>query len=109
MLLKALAAAVALLLGPVHAQAGACNRTCLEGQMSDYLTALAAHDPSPLPLAPFVLYTENDQVIPIGNGEWEVVSSLGNYRHVFSDPQSGQVLPLRLSPKMAWAPYILPA
>ncbi|PMD29099.1 hypothetical protein L207DRAFT_574504 [Hyaloscypha variabilis F] len=91
MLLKALAAAVALLLGPLHAQAGACNRTCLEGQMSDYLTALAAHDPSPLPLAPFVLYTENDQVIPIGNGEWQVVSSLGNYRHVFSDPQSGQV------------------
>ena len=84
-------AAVLLLLRSVQAQAGACNRTCLEGQMSDYLNALAAHDPSPLPLAPFALYTENDQVIPIGNGEWQVVTSLGTYRHVFSDPQSGQV------------------
>lgn len=87
----ALAAAVSVVASSAQGQAVACNRTCLENQMSDYLTALAAHDPSPLPLAPFALYTENDQVIPIGNGEWQVVGSLGKYRHIFSDPQSGQV------------------
>jgi hypothetical protein len=88
---KGFAVVVSALLGFVQAQGDSCNRTCLEGQMSDYLTALAAHDPSPLPLAPFALYTENDQVIPIGNGEWQVVGSLGRYRHIFSDPASGQV------------------
>jgi hypothetical protein len=87
----ALAAVAAVLLGSVEAQTADCNRTCLEGAMSDYLTAFAAHDPSPLNLAPFLLYVENDQVVPIGTGEWLLAGPLGNYRHVFSDPQSGQV------------------
>ena len=60
--------------------------------MSDYLIAFAAHDPSPLNLAPFLLYVENDQVLPIGTGEWLLAGTLGNYRHVFSDPTSGQVV-----------------
>jgi hypothetical protein len=88
---EAFVVAASVLLRSVQAQDAACNRTCLEGVMSDYLNAFAAHDPSPLSLAPFLLYIENDQVIPIGIGEWVVVGSIGNYRHVFSDPQAGQV------------------
>jgi hypothetical protein len=57
---KALIVAASVLLGSVQAQDAACNRTCLEGVMSDYLNAFATHDPSPLSLAPFLLYTEND-------------------------------------------------
>ncbi|HTR39762.1 MAG TPA: hypothetical protein VMH80_28000 [Bryobacteraceae bacterium] len=59
--------------------------------ISAYLTALAAHDPGRLPVAPGVKYAENDQVLPLGSGEWQIAGSPGKYRHVFSDPESGQV------------------
>ncbi len=59
--------------------------------MSAYLTALAAHDPGRLPVAPGVKYAENDQPLPLGAGEWQIAGSPGNYRHVFSDPETGQV------------------
>lgn len=80
-----------LALGSAQAQSGLCDRTCLEGVMSAYLTALAAHDPGRLPVAPGVKYAENDQPLPLGTGEWQVAGSPGKYRHVFSDPQTGQV------------------
>jgi hypothetical protein len=76
---------------PAQAQNGHCDRTCLEGMISSYLTALAAHDPGRLPVTPGVKYAENDQLLPLGTGEWQVAGSPGKYRHVFSDPQSGQV------------------
>ncbi len=82
-------------LGSVYAQAAptSCNRTCLEGFMSDYLNALAAHDPQRLPTTSEVLYGENDQILPLHakTGEWAVAGASGKYRHVFSDPQAGQV------------------
>ncbi|KAF2241549.1 hypothetical protein BU26DRAFT_511338 [Trematosphaeria pertusa] len=68
-----------------------CDRPCLETLVSDYLTALIAHDPSRLPLAPDVKYVENSQIVPLGTGEWHVATSLGRYRHIFSDPENGQV------------------
>ncbi|HTW66708.1 MAG TPA: hypothetical protein VME17_18940 [Bryobacteraceae bacterium] len=78
-------------LGSAQAQEARCNRTCLEGMISTYITALAAHDPGRLPVAPGVKYAENDQVLPLGTGEWQVAGQPGRYRHIFSDPQSGQV------------------
>lgn len=80
-----------LALGSAQAQSGQCDRSCLEGMMSTYLTALAAHDPGRLPAAPGVKYSENDQPLPLGAGEWKIAGSPGKYRHVFADPQSGQV------------------
>ena len=80
-----------LALGSAQAQSGRCDRTCLEGVMSAYLTALAAHDPGRLPVAPGVKYAENDQPLPLGAGEWQIAGSPGKYRHVFSDPQTEQV------------------
>jgi hypothetical protein len=88
----ALTAAWSLLaLGPVQAQSVHCDRTCLEGMISTYLTALAAHEPGRLPVAPGVKYAENDQPLRLGAGEWQIAGPPGKYRHVFSDPQSGQV------------------
>lgn len=69
----------------------ACDRTCLEGLVSDYLAALAAHDPGNLPVTPDVKYVENDQVLQFGTGEWLVAGSPGKYRHMFTDPEAGQV------------------
>ena len=36
-------------------------------------------------------YAENDQPLPLGTGEWQIAGTPGKYRHVFSDPQAGQV------------------
>ncbi|HEY4365455.1 MAG TPA: hypothetical protein VGN17_31125 [Bryobacteraceae bacterium] len=68
-----------------------CGRICLESMIGTYLTALAAHDASLLPAGPDVKYSENDQPLPLGTGEWQVAGPSGRYRHMFSDPQTGEV------------------
>lgn len=68
-----------------------CDRACLEGVMNQYLAALAARDPKRLPLSADVKYTENDQLMNIGDGFWKTVESVGNYKHIFADPEFGQV------------------
>ena len=80
-----------LLLGSEEVLAAACDRACLEGVMSDYLTALEAHNASRLRTTSDVLYTENSQILAIGTGEWSVAGTPGKYRHVFADTQAGQV------------------
>ncbi len=68
-----------------------CNRACLEDLVNQYLAAVVAHDPKRLPLSADVVYTENDQVIDIGDGFWKTAEGLGNYKHYFADPEFGQV------------------
>jgi hypothetical protein len=68
-----------------------CNRACLENVIDQYLKAVVAHDPSKLPLSKDVMYTENNQVMDVGDGFWKTAQGLGNYRHVFADPEFGQV------------------
>ena len=53
------------------AQKGAaCDRACLQGFVDKYLDALVAHDPSSLPVAKGVKYTENTAQMPLGDGLW---------------------------------------
>ena len=87
-LTAALASPAAASTGPIPLD---CNRTCLEGVIDQYLAALVAHDPSRLPLSDDVMYTENNQVIEVGDGFWKTVEGIGNYRHVFADAEFGQV------------------
>lgn len=68
-----------------------CNRACLERLVDQYLEAVVAHDPSRLPLSADVKYTENSQVVPLGDGFWKTAQGVGNYRHYFADPEFGQV------------------
>lgn len=68
-----------------------CDRACLEGVVDQYLEALVAHDPSRVPLSEDVMYTENNQVIDVGDGFWKTVEGRGNYTHTFADPEFGQV------------------
>ena len=68
-----------------------CNRACLEDVVNQYLAALVAHDPKRVPVSADVVYTENDQVIQFGDGFWKTVEGLGNYKHIFADPEFGQV------------------
>src|ERR1700676_844717 len=59
--LLALTISACFVLGPIRtsgAAANACDRSCLNGFVDRYLAALVAHDPSRLPLARNVKYTE---------------------------------------------------
>lgn len=67
-----------------------CDYACLNGFVNQYLNALAAHDPSRLPLAPDVKFTENTIPLKVGDALWGTISGLGDYKIDFADPNSGQ-------------------
>jgi len=91
--------AAALLAGyftpPVDAATGPiplnCNRACLENLVDQYRAAVVAHDPKRLPLSKDVKYTENNQVLELGDGFWKTAESRGKYSHIWADPEFGQV------------------
>jgi hypothetical protein len=91
----AFALGAAILTGHLAASTGPvplnCNRTCLEGLIDQYLAAVVAHDPKRLPLSEDVMYTENNQVLKVGDGFWKTAAGIGNYKHIFADPEFGQV------------------
>jgi hypothetical protein len=97
--LAALAVAVAVIVGSFTARVSGstgpipldCNRACLENLIDQYLKAVVAHDPSKLPLSEDVKYSENYQMLKIGDGFWKTAEGTGNYRHIFADPEFGQV------------------
>ena len=68
-----------------------CDRACLEGVMDQFLAAVVAHDPKRAPLSKDVKYTENNQVMEVGDGFWKTAQGIGNYKHYFADPEFGQV------------------
>ena len=70
--------------------AARCDRPCLEGLVADYLAAVVAHDASRLPLAGDVRYTENEQLLAVGDGFWQTAVAIGNYAHFFADPVTNQ-------------------
>ena len=49
----------------------ACSREALKGFVDKYFAALQAHDPSKLPLASNVKYTENGVELSVGKGLWQ--------------------------------------
>jgi hypothetical protein len=77
-----------LSVGPIAAN---CNRACLEGLVNQYLDAVVVHDPKRLPLSADVRYTEQEQVMEVGDGFWKTVTGRGDYNHYFTDPVAGQV------------------
>jgi hypothetical protein len=97
--LAALAVAAAVIVGSFTARVSGstgpipldCNRACLENLIDQYLKAVVARDPSKLPLSEDVKYSENYQMLKIGDGFWKTAEGTGNYRHIFADPEFGQV------------------
>jgi hypothetical protein len=86
-----LAAAFATLaaLPPEAAAAEACDRDCLRGFVTQYLTALVAHNPAALPLAPGARFTEDTAEKKLGEGLWKTASGLRPYRQDFLDVRQG--------------------
>ena len=70
---------------------GKCDRQCLEGFVDRYLDAVIANDPSAVPLATQVRFTENGQRLMIGDGLWNTMKSKGSYRLFVADVPAGQV------------------
>ena len=73
----------------VTAQGAKCDRACLTDIMTRYLNAMVAHDPSSLPVAPNVKFTEDSKVMKLGDGAWKTVAKLRPYRVDFIDVQQG--------------------
>jgi len=75
----ALAVAAAVIVGSFTARLSGstgpiplnCDRACLEGLIDQYLKAVVAHDPSKLPLSEDVKYSENYQMLKVGDGFWK--------------------------------------
>ena len=88
------AAAVAALFLNLSAASAAevsCNRECLAGFMTTYLTALVKHDPASLPTTRNVKYTENGVRLTLGDGLWQTASAMPTYRVDVIDEETGQV------------------
>jgi hypothetical protein len=73
------------------AKSGDCDRTCLNGFVDQYMAAVAAHDPSKLPTAARVRYTENNVEMKLGEGLWQTSDGWGSYKVYTDDPETGQV------------------
>lgn len=72
--------------------AATCDRACLLAEMSAYLNALVARDPTKIQTASTLKYTENGVVIQLGDGLWKTASALvPDERLDFADPTAGQV------------------
>ena len=68
-----------------------CDGACLNGFVDQYMAAVAAHDPSKLPTAPNVRYTENNVEMKLGEGLWQTSDGWGSYKVYVDDTQTGQV------------------
>jgi hypothetical protein len=59
----------------------ACDRACLIGHLQRaHEAALAARDPSLMPLASDVRFTENNVFFPVGEGLWGTVTAVDDSR-----------------------------
>jgi hypothetical protein len=72
-------------------QSGSCDSACLKGLVDQYLAALVKHDPTGLPLASNVKFTENTATIELGDGLWVGASEPPTTFKVYAtDPVSHQ-------------------
>jgi len=67
------------------------NRTTLYAVLDRYLAALAAKNPARVEWAADVRNSENNVMIPQGEGLWGTIESLGTYQLRFADVKTGEV------------------
>jgi len=71
--------------------AGTYDREYLENLVDGYLEALVSSDPTRAPFSEDAIFTENNQLLPLGEASWRTIDRLGRYRHYYSDPETGRV------------------
>jgi len=79
----------ALIIVPAARAQAICDRACLGAIMTRYLDAMVAHDPSSLPVAANVKFTEDSVPMKLGEGAWKTVAKLRPYRLDFIDVPQG--------------------
>ncbi len=67
------------------------NRTTLYAVLDTYLAALAAKNPARVEWAGTVRNSENNVMIPCGEGLWGTLDRLGTYQLRFADVKTGEV------------------
>ncbi|HVB86404.1 MAG TPA: hypothetical protein VNK23_07035 [Candidatus Dormibacteraeota bacterium] len=77
-------------LPPEADAASKCDGKCLDEMTDRFRAALIAHDPSLLPVTSNVRYTENGQVLKIGDGLWGTLTGWGSYKLYIDDPEDGE-------------------
>ena len=83
--LAAITAAMIVTAAP--AQAAECDRACLSDLLTQYVDALVAHDPSKLPLAGEVRFTEDSRELKLGEGAWQTITAKAGFRHDYLDTE----------------------
>ena len=84
---------LAFAIAPAAAQGRApCDRACLTGLLDRYVDALVAREPSRLPVAATVKFTENGQRLEPGDGAWRTVTARGGYALKIADVERGQAV-----------------
>jgi len=76
---------------PPNVGTGDCDRACLQGLAEQFIAALLAHDPSKVPLAKGVRYSENSVPLPIPDGFWKNATGVRPYRLYIADPEWGTI------------------
>jgi hypothetical protein len=75
----------------VDAPTAGCDRACLLEFVDRYLAALVARDPTRAPFAADARFTENAQVLALGDGLWHTATAGPNgYELVVADATTGQ-------------------
>ena len=75
--------------GSGNSSSAACDRECLRSFTTRYLDALVAHNPSALPVAANVKFTEDTVEMKLGEGLWKTASLLRPYRLDILDARQG--------------------
>ena len=66
-----------------------CDRNCLGNFVTQYLDAMAAHNPGTLPVTANVVFTENNEEMKLGEGMWQTFTKLAGYRRDILDVKQG--------------------
>ena len=80
---------VAAALAAAPAADARCDRECLRGFISKYLDAMLSHNPGLLPRSADVKFTEDSEVVKLGEGLWKSVSGIRPFRRDNLDVPQG--------------------
>jgi hypothetical protein len=78
-------------MGGTTGTADGCTRDSLKAVIDSYFVAMAAHDPSPLPVASSLKFTENGQTLALGKGLWLTAGKLEFHRNLLDTERCGSL------------------
>jgi hypothetical protein len=79
--------AVLVVLSTRPAAADGCDRACLGDLVTQYLNDMVSRNPGALPVTSNIRFTENGDVLKLGDGLWRTASGVGRYRQDILDVQ----------------------